>query len=169
MAKSISLRKMWHHCNEAMKSDLNDNTKNNIALGAYKLLLNNDDPLIESIQNKFSSSLKREQIEDLCTNIESILELPVKDGDFLIETTDRVEATSKKSTLIFYLHNIRSGFNIGSIIRLADGFNIQSVILSGYTATTTNPQVKRASLGACLLYTSPSPRDATLSRMPSSA
>ena len=31
------------------------------------------------------------------------------------------------------------------------------------------PQNQSASAGACLLYTSPSPRDATLSRMPSSA
>jgi len=34
------------------------------------------------------------------------------------------------------------------MMRLADGFNIQSVIISGYTADITNPQVKRASLGA---------------------
>ena len=30
-------------------------------------------------------------------------------------------------------------------------------------------QMKRGKINACLLYTSPSPRDATLSRMPSSA
>ena len=43
--------------------------------------------------------------------------------------------------------------------------------------TTNNAEVagnastarEMGSLGACLLYTSPSPRDATLSRMPSSA
>ena len=133
MAKSISLRKMWHHCNEAVKSNLNDINKNNVAINAYKLLLNNDDPVVKIISNKFKSSLSSEHIEELCTSIESLIELPIKDGDFLIETTDRSEAISEKSTLVFYLHNIRSGFNI------------------------------------CLLYTSPSPRDATLSRMPSSA
>ncbi len=148
MAKSISLRKMWHHCNEAIKYNLSDVNKNNIALEAYKSLLNSDDPLVKPIHKKFSSVLKCDQIEPLCTSIESLLELPVKDGDFLIETTDRKEATSEKTNLVFYLHNIRSGFNIGSIIRLADGFNIQSVLLSGYTAGITNPQVKRASLGA---------------------
>ena len=38
--------------------------------------------------------------------------------------------------------------------------------LSGLTCTEENFRVKS---GVCLLYTSPSPRDATLSRMPSSA
>ena len=36
-------------------------------------------------------------------------------------------------------------------------------------ATTTIPSVMAGGCAACLLYTSPSPRDATLSRMPSSA
>jgi len=148
MAKVISLKKMWHYCNEAVKHDLNDINKNNLAINAYKLLLNNDDPNVTTIYDKFSSSLSIDHIENLCTHIESLLELPVKDSDFLIETNDRNESLSQKSTLIFYLHNIRSGFNIGSMIRLADGFNIQSVVLSGYTAGTSNPQVKRASLGA---------------------
>ena len=33
----------------------------------------------------------------------------------------------------------------------------------------TDPEVLRKFMESCLLYTSPSPRDATLSRMPSSA
>jgi len=42
MAKSISLRKMWHLCNEAIKLNLNDSQKNSAAMDAYKLLLNNE-------------------------------------------------------------------------------------------------------------------------------
>ena len=34
---------------------------------------------------------------------------------------------------------------------------------------STSLRLKNRQLGICLLYTSPSPRDATLSRMPSSA
>ena len=45
--------------------------------------------------------------------------------------------------------------------------------LSGYDPQTTNNRMEMmaaiAGLEACLLYTSPSPRDRSLSRMPSSA
>ena len=37
------------------------------------------------------------------------------------------------------------------------------------TIFVASPELKAPDLEACLLYTSPSPRDATLSRMPSSA
>ena len=40
---------------------------------------------------------------------------------------------------------------------------------SNPTASTLNVVIDTASTDSCLLYTSPSPRDATLSRMPSSA
>ena len=39
----------------------------------------------------------------------------------------------------------------------------------GYTATDIMSRMKRMQGYNCLLYTSPSPRDSTLSRMPSSA
>ena len=48
----------------------------------------------------------------------------------------------------------------------------ESVDLENRTVTLTNPWGKKHVIDmpiACLLYTSPSPRDATLSRMPSSA
>ena len=41
--------------------------------------------------------------------------------------------------------------------------------LKGYYGNITEKQFRRTYDEACLLYTSPSPRDATLSRMPSSA
>ena len=48
---------------------------------------------------------------------------------------------------------------------------VQSIMEAAYE--TDSPVILQASRGArsyaCLLYTSPSPRDATLSRMPSSA
>ena len=41
--------------------------------------------------------------------------------------------------------------------------------IHGYWVNTTDVFFYRGNNGDCLLYTSPSPRDATLSRMPSSA
>ena len=48
--------------------------------------------------------------------------------------------------------------NLSDLVELPDG----SIAYCGITSTSANGDV-------CLLYTSPSPRDATLSRMPSSA
>ena len=61
-------------------------------------------------------------------------------------------------------------------VRPADaGVTEEATVISGFVSTTAQPQppvpapppVTRPRV--CLLYTSPSPRDATLSRMPSSA
>ena len=46
------------------------------------------------------------------------------------------------------LDNIRSAYNVGSIIRSADGFNIRHVYLCGITPTPENPKVNKTSLGA---------------------
>ena len=148
MAKQVSLRKIWHLCNEALKDELKNKDLISAVIEAYQLLKNNNETNAKKVISKFSDHISADNINELCIYIESLLNLPIKDGDFLIEKYDRKVSITKPVPLVFYLHNIRSGFNIGSMIRLADGFNIQSVILSGYTADITNSQVKRASLGA---------------------
>lgn len=37
--------------------------------------------------------------------------------------------------LVLVLHNIRSTYNVGSILRTADGFGVSQIIYSGYTPT----------------------------------
>ena len=57
-----------------------------------------------------------------------------------------------------------------STIFIAPEAAISGVIrTNSYQATWTRPQTNRLLFEACLLYTSPSPRDGLLSRMPSSA
>ena len=46
---------------------------------------------------------------------------------------------------------------------------LEAVAVDPDLRTASNPKYKRSDSLPCLLYTSPSPRDATLSRMPSSA
>ena len=40
---------------------------------------------------------------------------------------------------IVVVHNIRSLYNVGSILRTAEGFGVQKVIFSGYTPCADNP------------------------------
>ena len=79
-------------------------------------------------------------------------------------TIDRLEITSQVSNSDC---NSGSGTSDGTItITISGGDGIYTYLWSG---TGVQQGVASQSGLACLLYTSPSPRDATLSRMPSSA
>ena len=63
-----------------------------------------------------------------------------------------------------------------TVAQQADMHNLRTTVerkpTQRFTPSTYNQQktkIKKNKSGSCLLYTSPSPRDATLSRMPSSA
>ena len=59
-----------------------------------------------------------------------------------------------------------SGAVISSI---EQGIEVNNTPIADFEVMTTDREVTFSNLSDCLLYTSPSPRDATLSRMPSSA
>ena len=48
--------------------------------------------------------------------------------------------------LILILHNLRSAFNVGAIIRTAECFGIEKLIFSGYTALPTHPKVMNTAM-----------------------
>ena len=80
-------------------------------------------------------------------------------------TDDDDETNEEKSPTAFlpYVAGVSE-----RIRRVCQDFNIRTVFRSGPTLRGLLTKVKDP-LPICLLYTSPSPRDATLSRMPSSA
>ena len=68
--------------------------------------------------------------------------------------------------------------NIDIALDQAVGVGTTTIFVTGITSITANDlvnidneilEITGVGVGSCLLYTSPSPRDATLSRMPSSA
>jgi tRNA G18 (ribose-2'-O)-methylase SpoU len=64
--------------------------------------------------------------------------LPEEDGE-----------TGRLSTsLIGVLDNLRSAFNVGSILRIADGVGMAGLHLCGITPTPENPKVAKTALGA---------------------
>ncbi len=46
------------------------------------------------------------------------------------------------------VENVRSAFNVGSILRTADALGLEEVILTGYTPGGDHPRVHKAALGA---------------------
>lgn len=55
---------------------------------------------------------------------------------------------SSKRPITVILDNIRSGLNVGSILRSADAFGIESMILCGITPYPPDRQVLKSALGA---------------------
>jgi 23S rRNA (guanosine2251-2'-O)-methyltransferase len=55
---------------------------------------------------------------------------------------------SKKFPVIVLLDNIRSMHNVGSIFRSADAFNIQELILAGFTPAPPHRDIQKAALGS---------------------
>lgn len=103
-----------------------------------------------------------------CTNTSCIFRFPIISGKSIpkwcprckspleIETTyiedinysQKSMVKQKNLSICLLLDNIRSAYNVGSILRSADGFNIKHVYLCGMTATPENPKVCKTSLGA---------------------
>ena len=55
---------------------------------------------------------------------------------------------AKKIPLIVVLDNVRSMYNVGSILRTADGFRIKQVCLCGITGTPPHQEIHKTALGA---------------------
>jgi tRNA G18 (ribose-2'-O)-methylase SpoU len=55
---------------------------------------------------------------------------------------------AEKGTIAVLLDNIRSAWNVGSILRSADGFGFSHAFLCGITATADHEAVTKTSLGA---------------------
>ena len=53
-----------------------------------------------------------------------------------------------KTPISFFLENIRSAYNVGSIFRTADGMGAEKVFLSGYTCKPPRKDLNKTALGA---------------------
>ena len=69
----------------------------------------------------------------------------VTDADIM--AADDSTLTVSPFPLSLVLHNLRSAFNIGSIIRLAECVGAHDIHLVGYTANVDHPKVKHAAMG----------------------
>ncbi len=59
-----------------------------------------------------------------------------------------VKSQAPEAILHVLLDNVRSAWNVGSILRSADGFNFSHAYLCGLTPTPEKPEVNKTALGA---------------------
>ena len=55
---------------------------------------------------------------------------------------------SEKFSIIAVLENVRSAYNVGSVLRTADAFLLEAVYTTGYTAHPPHRQITKTALGA---------------------
>ncbi|MEO5682100.1 MAG: RNA methyltransferase [Chitinophagaceae bacterium] len=55
---------------------------------------------------------------------------------------------AEKIPVIAVLENVRSAYNVGSVLRTADAFLIQAVYTTGYTAHPPHKEISKTALGA---------------------
>jgi len=55
---------------------------------------------------------------------------------------------SEKAPVIAVLENVRSAYNVGSVLRTADAFLLEAVYTTGYTAHPPHRQIQKTALGA---------------------
>lgn len=66
---------------------------------------------------------------------------------FSVSHQDSIEKKEpEKSSLYFILDNIRSAYNVGSILRLSECLGVKEVIFTGYTPREDHPKVKKTSM-----------------------
>ena len=72
----------------------------------------------------------------------------LRDDEFIVEEGDQREAVVETGPLRVIVDNIRSAFNVGAILRTAECFATEKVILTGYTPTPEEEKTSRTSMGA---------------------
>lgn len=82
--------------------------------------------------------------------VERYLNKNLKDEDFIIYNKDDKSIEKKQNTipLTIILDNIRSSFNVGSVFRTSEAFNVEKIILAGYSPDPSNPKTQKTTLGS---------------------
>jgi len=80
----------------------------------------------------------------LCGEITTVVETI----NTLGKSTDLNSSFNQSIEILPILDNIRSVYNVGSILRTCDGFGIKHILLCGITPDPNNPKLQKTSLGA---------------------
>ncbi len=90
-----------------------------------------------------------QRVIEISVGLEHLLGLSLKDENIVVRHSDH-DAPLAITTLPFSvaLENLRSAFNVGSILRTCENFGAESVHLIGYTPEPASKAVRKTALGA---------------------
>ncbi|PID29253.1 MAG: hypothetical protein CR982_03165 [Candidatus Cloacimonadota bacterium] len=117
-----------------------------------ELLLNSSKDLSWAYERfKSSSQTRRGRLESYHLLIHSLKEetgYPISENSFIQVRSDLEKSEFSKSDLVIVVENLRSAFNVGSIIRSCECFGVGKLILTGYTPDIENISVKKTAKGS---------------------
>lgn len=87
------------------------------------------------------------QLSDLIVPLERIVGKSLYDHEFVVTQKDRLEIPKTTAPLRFVLHNIRSAFNVGAMLRTAECLGAEKIHLTGYTPSIDDSGVKKTAMG----------------------
>ncbi|MBN2789767.1 MAG: hypothetical protein JXR69_06230 [Candidatus Delongbacteria bacterium] len=97
-----------------------------------------------SILNEKNNRSLLEKIHFLFHELRENSGYPISEKQFIKTSSDKATSQAKaKNELIIILENLRSAFNVGSIIRSAECFSIKEIISTGLTPQKTDPKVTK--------------------------
>ena len=95
-----------------------------------------------------SESMTARHLAGFLVAFERLSNRALRDDEFLVVEGDRpAPPSSTPEPVMVIADNIRSAFNVGAIFRTAECFNIQEILLTGYTATPDDEKTARTSMG----------------------
>lgn len=103
-----------------------------------------------AIYFKLTPDLSLQEFCNWMIPLERYLKKDLKDEDFLVFNKDHQNRKEQHKTLplIIILDHVRSSFNVGSIFRTSEAFNLQKIYLVGYTPDPSNAKTNKTTLGA---------------------
>lgn len=127
--------------------------KNIQSLNLYlDTLANHIQPEVAKLSLEIKEMAPFDQLENLQKTLmllERLNQMDLRDDQFLISTEDTEYKKVKVSQEVhIILDNLRSSFNVGSLIRSAEALGAVKLHLCGYTATPDNAKTAKSALGA---------------------
>ena len=116
------------------------------SLNSCFLYLENSGKHLESDWRKYDLA-KLEEIIDFRDSLLKSKTISLSDNDIIIKRYDSVKEKITKYPLVIILDNLRSAFNVGSIIRSSECLGVLEIALCGNTPGTENRKVVETSMG----------------------
>ena len=98
---------------------------------------------LTDLRPHFTSNMTSAHLQNLLIPMERLLGRAVRDDEFLFNESDNSDRSIERRDRIVLCENLRSAFNVGSILRTAESFGFRSAWLAGYTASPDDESVKK--------------------------
>lgn len=113
----------------------------------HEYLKDSQDSSMQKLHKEFFKVKKMDyQFQVYLMLLERLCGQSKKDYQFLVKTDDQVKS-QKTIPIICLLDSIRSAHNVGAMIRNAECFGCEKIIMSGLTPTADHHQVQKTAMG----------------------